>query len=95
MPTAHDFILAHQAAVQLTCVLPNDCYALKIGAHRQTVVRTTVRLRVATVSTVLTTMADDYDTHIAHLVASACGIHLRFGNRRHAKGPRHSRGSMS
>lgn len=82
MPTAHDFIIAHQAVVKLTRVLPNDCYALEIGSHRETVVRTTVRLLVVTVNNILVTMADDYDTHIARLVAAACGIRLHLKDQR-------------
>lgn len=68
MQTARDFVLAHKAAVRLTRVLPNDCYALRIGTHYETVVRTSVRLARPTVGSVLASMAEDYDRYIASLV---------------------------
>lgn len=74
MQTAREFVLANQAVVELKHRLPNDCYALRIGAHHETVVRTTVRLRGPTVGSVLAAMADDYDIHIGRLVAAARGI---------------------
>jgi hypothetical protein len=51
--------------------LNHDCYALSIGRHKHTVVRTVISLHDVSSRLVATYVADDYHSYLAELILAA------------------------
>jgi len=68
MSTIREFVLRHHALFEIKTALPNDCYALRIGNHDHTVVRTNTCLTKPTPKSVLRAVSSSYYPHLARLV---------------------------
>ena len=65
------WVVAHHAWITVKARLSNDCYALSIGSHKHTVVRTVISLHDVSSRLVATHVAEDYHSHLAELILAA------------------------